>query len=906
MTPLARRPRRHQPFVLSLLTLAAIEVMAQDAASPPPAVAAAATDSAPAPSSQTIVITGRALSLRKALQEKRAERVISDGVSSDEIGAIPDFGLGEALERVPGVSMIVNNGRGESQFMTTRGFNPDYNAVTIDGIALPGTETTRRVVSLDVIPSSLAKQVSVYKTYTAEMDGNAIGGLTNLRTRSALDRVGPQATVRGDLSEWTAHPRLQGRSPSGQVEATVSNTFGPQNRFGALLSAGYFRRVSSSLNTDIASYSYFAKTGTQTIGAKLNPATTDVGTATALADRLRWLSYDNVRERNSLFTKLDYDNGDNFRSHLTGGYFQHLNDEHRHAQWLQNTTTASSSVTVNNGGGSAASGQAQADYAKFNQNRQLRFAEAGAEYRATPDTVLDLALNQARGSYRQDALLYTFAQANSAGLAYDYTQAPGDVPVMVPRNTAQLYDASRYTLSGTNGTQVERATTDQTTVNLNAAHNLDDGAQGWGAKLGWQQRQLDKTYNYDEALFNPATGQTTTLAQTGVNPLGYVPYTSLAGLPMLMLDQNAATAYVAANPGKFSPATAGNTTNSTQRDFRVQERVQAAYVMGAWQSKALTATAGVRVERTRTDIDTFIPAPLNQAATFAAYQASSSRTDSLPSLNIRWDAAPQWRLRAAASTTLARAQYAQLAQNSNSVSGTTLNTTLANPGLLPRQSRNLDLSAEWTISPQQALSMALFDKRIANEIANTTDTSTVVIGGQTFTQNTTRASNVGAAQVSGLELAYTHLRFASLPAPFNGLGVSVNATWMRQDAASIRMSDGRLRQMQGLQDSPKQLANLSLLWSQGPWSTQLAYKRTGRTMITASSSSAVQDVFVDAVGMVDAQLKFQVSKQIAVLLQGKNLTNAAQQRRLTGPGATLLNQEISNGQSYWLGATWSY
>lgn len=893
MNRFVHRALRARPFAFSLLALAALDALAQEA--PPPS---------PAENLERIVVMGRTLTLRKALAEKRAERVISDGISSDEIGSIPDFGLGEALERVSGVSMIVNNGRGESQFMTTRGFNPDYNGVTIDGIALPGTETTRRIVSLDVIPSSLAKQVSIYKSFTAEMDGNAIGGLTNLRTRSALDRAGLHTTLRGDLADWTSKPRVHGNSPSGQAEATASNTFGPDNHFGALVSVGYFKRTSSSLNTSIDSYSFFASPGTQANSNKLNPATTDVSNAIAFPDRLRWLSYDNDRVRNTLFTKLDYDNGDNFRAHVTGGYFQHINDEHRYAHWLQNTTSVSSSVTVNNGSGSAASGQSQADYAKFRQNRQLKFGEAGAEYRVAPATVLDLTLNKARGSYRQDALLYTFTQANGTGLAYDYTQVAGDVPSMVPRNAAQLLDAGRYVMSGTNGTQLERSTTDQTTLTLNAAYNLEDGARGFGAKAGFQQRRVNKAYDYDEALFLPVTGQTVTLAQTGTNPTVYVPYSSLSGRPMLLVDQDATSTYVAANPSKFAPTSASNNTNSTQRDFNVNERVQAMFAMGAWQARELTATAGVRVERTRTDIDTWTPSPLNQSAVFVPYQRSTSRSDTLPSANVSWDVTPQWRLRAAASESLARALYSQLAQNGSSISGSTITTTLANPDLQPRKARNFDLSAEWTINPLQSLSVAVFEKRISNEIANTTDTATLTIGNTAYTQNTTRANNVGTAKVSGLELGYTQLRFPSLPYPLDGLGVSANATVMQQDAASVRMADGKLRQMQGLQDSPKLLANLAVLWSQGPWSSQAAYKFTGRTMITASTSSAAQDVFIASVGMVDAQVKYQLDKRFGVILQAKNLGDVAQQRRMTGPDSGLLNQEIYNGRSFWLGATW--
>lgn len=147
-----------------------------------------------------VVVTGHAYQLEKAIEAKKAITVISDSVSADEIGAIPEFGFGEALQRLPGVSFIMNNGRGEAQFATLRGLNPDYNSTTIDGIALPSTEETRRQVSLDVLPSVIASRISYFKTYTADLPGDAIGGVVDLKTHSAFEHDGPFVSGRADYA----------------------------------------------------------------------------------------------------------------------------------------------------------------------------------------------------------------------------------------------------------------------------------------------------------------------------------------------------------------------------------------------------------------------------------------------------------------------------------------------------------------------------------------------------------------------------------------------------------------------------------------------------------------------------------------------------------------------------------
>jgi TonB-dependent receptor len=181
-----------------------------------------------------IVVTGARLQAKKDIAAKREISVISDSISSDEVGTLPDFGLGEALTRVPGISTIQNNGRGEAQFLSIRGLNADYNLVEIDGVPLPANEISRRNVSLDVIPSSLAAGVDVYKSMDAAMNANAIGGIANLRTRSAFDNGGrPYLGGRADMGRWDFQHVRGGNTPSGQAELVGATTFGPDHKFGA-------------------------------------------------------------------------------------------------------------------------------------------------------------------------------------------------------------------------------------------------------------------------------------------------------------------------------------------------------------------------------------------------------------------------------------------------------------------------------------------------------------------------------------------------------------------------------------------------------------------------------------------------------------------------------------------------
>ncbi|MCC4626423.1 TonB-dependent receptor [Xanthomonas campestris pv. nigromaculans] len=686
-----------------------------------------ASDTAPV-QLDAVQVSGQHLSIRQAIGAKREAAVVSDGVAADDIGSIPDFGLGEALQRVPGVSMVVNNGRGEAQFMSLRGFNPDYNNVLIDGVALPSTETSRRVQSLDVIPASLAQQVDIYKTFNADMDSNAIGGIAALRTRSAFDHDGRFATVRANVADWENRRHLQGSTPSGQVQGSFSDTFGPDNRFGVVLSADYFRRDSSSLNTAIDSYSYYANGVRQNLTPGLDPD----GLAIA-PDRFRPLSYDNVRQRRSVFGKLEYDDGEDVKLAFSAGAFEHRNDEQRRSQWINRVGNATISDTNT---GRYAQGSAQVDANRFDQTRTLRYAQLGGSFRLNPEGHVDVLLNRATGKYQQDTREDVFSAAASSRL-------------------------------------------------------------GFGYALG------------DDARICP-----------------YADFSCL-----LLIDPAKVAAFAAASPGAYVLANT-NARNSAISDFGIEERNGAAYVMGTWHGERTLATFGLRNEYLQREVLSAVPQPLSSSTNYVQQSADSDRRFLRPSANLAWDITPALKLRMAGSRTIGLPTYADIGQNSSPVvdgTGFTINRSIANPLLRPRRADNLDLSLEWYPDRDAQLSVALFHKRIGDEIVRLTSTDTQRDPGGllgTYQVTTTQAINTGDAQVQGIEFTAIDTRFDFLPGAWSNLGAMFNATLLDPRTADVQMADGSRRALPGLMESPKRSANASLLYDIGLFSARVSVPTT--------------------------------------------------------------------------------
>jgi TonB-dependent receptor len=141
-----------------------------------------------------IVVTGIRQSLKTAQALKQNAEIVSDSISAEDIGALPDRSVTEALQRVPGVAI--------SRFAA--GVDPDHFSVEGSGVVVRGLTYTRselngrdtftanngRGLSFADVPSELLAGVDVFKSPTAEMVEGGIAGTVNLRTRVPFDAKG--------------------------------------------------------------------------------------------------------------------------------------------------------------------------------------------------------------------------------------------------------------------------------------------------------------------------------------------------------------------------------------------------------------------------------------------------------------------------------------------------------------------------------------------------------------------------------------------------------------------------------------------------------------------------------------------------------------------------------------------
>jgi len=91
-----------------------------------------------------IVITGFNSGQAKALNTQKNKQNITNIVSTDQVGKFPDANIGDAVKRIPGITMQVD--QGEARNVIIRGLAPQLNSVTLNGSRIPSAEGDNRNV----------------------------------------------------------------------------------------------------------------------------------------------------------------------------------------------------------------------------------------------------------------------------------------------------------------------------------------------------------------------------------------------------------------------------------------------------------------------------------------------------------------------------------------------------------------------------------------------------------------------------------------------------------------------------------------------------------------------------------------------------------------------------------------
>lgn len=115
--------------------------------------------------------------------EKRSTSEVSSLIDSADFQISGDSDAAAALSRVAGISTA------DDRFVYVRGLNERYSSATLNGSPLPSPEPLRRVVPLDLFPTSVLRSILVQKTFSPNLPGEFGGGLVDIRTKTVPDEA---------------------------------------------------------------------------------------------------------------------------------------------------------------------------------------------------------------------------------------------------------------------------------------------------------------------------------------------------------------------------------------------------------------------------------------------------------------------------------------------------------------------------------------------------------------------------------------------------------------------------------------------------------------------------------------------------------------------------------------------
>jgi len=370
------------------------------------------------------------------------------------------------------------------------------------------------------------------------------------------------------------------------------------------------------------------------------------------------------------------------------------------------------------------------------------------------------------------------------------------------------------------------------------------------------------------------------------------------------------------NSGIFAVAPRANNVRS------VEEKDRGAYLMGEFSTELgslpLSGNVGVRYVRTKqssTGLSTL-------ASGTVSTTENRTYNDTLPSFNLVAEVSPDFLIRLGAAKVMSRPGLGSLTPGATvAVAGGARTISSGNPDLEPIRATNVDLGFEWYFSEGAMAGIGLFYKDIESFVQTTREVrpyadsglpAALLIGtGASPTDDFTysRPVNTPGGELHGVEANYTQ-PFTFLPGKWSNLGVQLNYTWVESQIQYLNAAG-----------QPVMKTDLTGL-SKSSWNATLFYE--GKTFSGRVSATNRDDYLTQAPGtetgfnldgyhgmtgttVIDASIRYTISDQLELSLEGINLTNEASDEWVYSPATGRLPlQYTETGRQFLLGVRYKF
>ena len=786
-----------------------------------------------------VVVTMPRTGQAAALSQQQFAGNLTNVVAADQIGRFPDANIGDALKRIPGITIGLD--QGEARFGSIRGTEPRFNAVTVNGERIPSAEAEVRNVQLDLVPADMVQAIEVNKSLTPEMDADAIGGSVNLVTRAAPAQPRFSATV------GTGHNVIR------QKPAYVGNLIAARRFFdsslGVILSASYNDQQYGSDNAE----GVWAKTdGGQAYMQEFDLRRYDIQrTRRSVSGSFDW----RLSETSTIMLRSLYNSRDDWENRFRARYILSAPD-------AQGRQTAEIRRQTKGGVSDARSRGARLEDQRT-QSHQLSgehlFGRVGLTWSGSIARASETRPDERYIDWRRTGVVVTPEYRGATGTPL--------FPALDPTRIAP----SAFTFRRME--QLDSYTKDEDqNGRIDFTIPIGTGLSETKVKVGARYRGKEKLRNNVFYRLTPrvsADFANLTLRGSGdytvdgmyAGPYDYGTFSTPGYLGRLAMFDTT----VFRRDDRPEEFAAGN--------FDATEAITAGYAQIERRfGPSVNLIAGVRYEGTRVEYQGYeYNEVTDQVGRTPA--AASSYGNVLPSLNLRWDLDARTVVRWVATTSLARPNYFDLVPyRSINPDDSTLAT--GNPNLKATRATNIDLSVERYYESVGLLSLGVFHKQISDFIYRFTRFNALdEVSGQTFRQ-ISAPQNGPSATLTGFEVA-AQRQLDFLPGRLRNLGLYANYTFNESRVTGLGIAS-REDESLPLLGTAKHSGNFSLSYDTKTTSVRLAVNYQSNSL-DAGEGGYNEEAFFDrwstARTDVDMNGSFTLTPKARFFFEANNLTN---------------------------------
>lgn len=801
--------------------------------------------------SEVVIVGDYLKGQAKALNQQKNNGNITNIISSDQVGRFPDANVGDALKRVPGVTM--QNDQGEARDIIIRGLAPELNSVTLNGDRIPSAEGDNRNVQMDLIPSDMISSIEVNKTLTPDMDADAIGGSVNLITRAVPNKE--------------------------RISFTASGGYAPIRENGLYNSAFiYGNRFFNKKLGIVASGSYqvqnFGSDNIQAVWRKDNDNDFYVS-------QMDIRQYDVQRIRRSISFSSDFKFNENNRLDLTTIYNWRDDRENRYRTRYRNIRrTKDDNGDYNYTGEIRRQTKGGIDNRR-NQNTRLEDQRVynislRGEHLITPKLDMDWGISYSRASEDRPNERYIDFRHRNVNLMEDLSNGNRPFISTVSADDPTNYSLRRITENRKNTYESELGAK----INFRVPFSVIANQKG-RLRFGGRLRLKDKTRNNDFFSYRSLNriGNLTQVPNSHFTGKGFEPGNQY--VPGLFVSPSYLGNLDLKNPSLFEESSVPSEFLAV--NYKAKERISAGYIR--WDQDLSSQTsliAGVRFENTNIEYTgNYVQ---DEEELIGQVTHKNDYLNVLPSVTLKHQFNKDFILRAAFTTSIARPNYYSLAPYVNVLLEET-EVLAGNPDLKATYAYNYDLMLENYFENIGIVSGGIFYKRLNNFIYTYRDNSFLSESFEELFPNMINPIQVGDnswqftqdrngshVNVWGFEVALQR-QLDFIPGEFfKHLGIYLNYTYTDSKAKGITNSDGEAREGLTLPKTAPHMFNGSLAYENKKFTARISMNYTA-AYLDAVGGNADEDSYYDKQLFLDANVSYKFNKNLRIFAEANNLTN---------------------------------